>query len=152
MKTDKKKVMGRRKKSTVSLEEQVAVINEVCQATGLSYDELAGIVNVVPDTMRKYRTGVQPAGEQTLANIRNVPFMPTIQAKLRGATLPANKSEPPISSLMHHPSIIRLVFILQNATSDERQMVTSVINGVFKQLNNRLEDADKTHNRKTPRK
>lgn len=59
------------------LQEQIALIERACAATGKDYEGLADAVAVKPDTMRKYAGGYQPAGDGVMTLLRRLVESPS---------------------------------------------------------------------------
>jgi hypothetical protein len=111
--------MGTEKKE---IEAQKALIEGVCLKTGIDTDQLAELIGVKADTVRKLRAGYQLAGEQTLRLIRQVGELKSLKLRdqKRGGSI-----------------VDRIEWILQHGTPSEISILREQIAFLFEQVNSR---------------
>jgi hypothetical protein len=112
-------------------------IERVCSETGLTPDQVADLVLITPDTMRKIRKGYQVASPHVMALIAGVPEMPTVENRTRvaeeAAVFRVKAADPALPQ--------KLDFILEHASLAESQMIRAMIETAYKQVRKTLEDA-----------
>lgn len=117
---------------------QIALVEKARSETGLRDEEIAEILVIKPETLRKVAQGYQSAGKRLLADLEKLPDLPSLKARqqdaeTRGKSKPS--ARPKVPALAH-----RIAFIMANALPEEEALVTKIIDAAFEQVAKRIAD------------
>lgn len=125
------------------LREQVSLIERVVRESGLSFEELAEIVNVKPDTMRRLRKGYHLAGDSLLELIRRVPHLPSLKGRTNKKSGQAVVPQAQTESAEPVTVLDRFSFALTNATFSEQQIFIGAVEAAYRAITKRMREAEK---------